>query len=499
MTELASKDIDLIEIVRHLEEAACSAGHTSAGHTSAGRTSAGLNLASHTPVFPAGASFAERLAGRARSLAAEWNLGQQVAHARRLLGLTAGVLVALFAILGGTAALQAFPDSGRPVNFFWLLLVLLGLHLLTLLLWLAGLLSMRGRPDEQPTLRALRRGMRLLAARLPAAAIPQSAEAVAATSEVTRAWLQVHLRGWPGVWRVSRIVHACWLAWLLGGFLVIVLMLGARQYDFVWETTILDEAAFQTLTRGLGAAPDLLGFPVPAAEAVRLSRGGGPAMVAAPFREQWAGLLLGSLLLYGVAPRLLILILCRWLGMRAASHARLDLTLPYYVGLRQTLDPPTLALAPEGSDLAPSDARPPEPSRTSRRPPQEACWVALEVDGGVSWPPPGVADDQDLGRIDDRRSQQSLLETLATRRCAALVAVSELRRTADRGLTRLLGELGNGVGPAGLWLVLLATASESASQDGRDKLSAWYALAARCGIPDTQVLILGPLAETTDA
>src|SRR5690606_12789415 len=53
----------------------------------------------------------------------------------------AALLLAVLALLGGAAlAFAALGDGSRPVNVFWALGSLLGLHLLSLLGWLPGLM-----------------------------------------------------------------------------------------------------------------------------------------------------------------------------------------------------------------------------------------------------------------------------------------------------------------------------------------------------------------------
>ncbi|MFO1112883.1 MAG: DUF2868 domain-containing protein [Rhodospirillales bacterium] len=87
----------------------------------------------------------------------------------------------------------------------------------------------------------------------------------------------------------------------------VLLLLGTRQYDFVWETTILSERAYVAIARVLAAPVEALGFPVPDAMQITGSRWTRPGELFVG-RERWGSLLVGCLVVYGVLPRALALL-----------------------------------------------------------------------------------------------------------------------------------------------------------------------------------------------
>jgi hypothetical protein len=469
MAEQRCNDIALIEIVRHLE---------SANFNDTATETINRQIAGRAESYPC------KLGSRARLLAQEWELPAMLAKSYRLFRMTVAAVISLFAVLGALGALQAFPETREPVNFFWLLMVLLGVHLLTLLFWMTGLLVAGGRAERGAGNHWFRSLIKLPGLLSPGADHRQRT--------VTAAWLQVNMHGWPGIWRLSQVSHGCWLAYLTGGFVMIIVMLAARQYDFVWETTILSDSAFHALTRWLSGGPQLAGFAVPSAEAVRLSRSGMPLEAVQIHRENWAGLLIGSLLLYGILMRLICLGLARLLTVQAEKKVALDLSQPYYVWLRQDLDSPTVDLGIVDEDEQPQPNQSVSRHAASvRHPPQDALWLGLELGDPRAWPPLPLPVGQDLGLVDDRASQQRLKQQLTTRNRTSIVIVVELRRTPDRGLARFVDDLHKADPEASLWLALLEhTSQESRQAEFRDKLVGWYQLAATCHIADEQVIIL---------
>ena len=142
-------------------------------------------------------------------------------------------------------------------------------------------------------------------------------------------------------WGLGAITHGLWTLALAGAAGGVLLLLATRSYGFVWETTILPDAAFVRLTAALGSLPALFGFPVPDAATVAASGSAAApgGMLAEAGRRAWAGWLLGALLAYGMLPRLLVMIGCALLWRRCVRTLALDLALPGYARLRARLLP----------------------------------------------------------------------------------------------------------------------------------------------------------------
>ncbi|PGP58005.1 hypothetical protein CN998_31970, partial [Bacillus cereus] len=56
-------------------------------------------------------------------------------------------------------------------------------------------------------------------------------------------------------------------------------------------------------------------------------------------RQMWAVRLVASLIIYGVLPRLLLMLFCRWRWKHGQARLHLDLNLPGYSQLREALMP----------------------------------------------------------------------------------------------------------------------------------------------------------------
>ncbi|NQD94930.1 DUF2868 domain-containing protein, partial [Pseudomonas sp. CrR25] len=323
----------------------------------------------------AGGSLTERIQARAVLLAERDGQLQALWHWRQGAQLALAVLLTL-ALLGGIGlALAALGDGLRPVNVFWALGSLLGLDLLLLLGWTLGLLLGGDHTG------ALGRLWLWLSEKLA-----RDAAAV----QLAPALLLLLQRRRLGRWGLGVVVHGLWLLTLLAALLSLLALLATRRYGFVWESTLLGGDTFIGLTQALGVLPALLGFSLPDAELIRAS--GDAALASETARHSWAGWLLGVLLVYGLLPRLLLMLLCLWRWQRGCAALQLDLGLPGYDLLRERLQPSSERLGV--CDAAPPQAHP-APTGSGVFDSQGALLVAIELDERRPWPPAlpkGVAD-----------------------------------------------------------------------------------------------------------
>jgi len=144
---------------------------------------------------------------------------------------------------------------------------------------------------------------------------------------VNQAVLRLYADAWrkPSVrWRIGAASHSIWLSTLLGMLVSVLLLLLVRQYTFNWESTLLTNAASVKVIDILSWLPAKFGFPAPDAGAVlkgRLNSSTADARV-------WSGLLVGSIVCYGILPRLGAWLACKILLAR--NSERLPLDKPYY-------------------------------------------------------------------------------------------------------------------------------------------------------------------------
>ena len=418
---------------------------------------------------------------RAQRLGRRHHLDVHIDKALRNTGLATLAIGALFVVLGALAASHAFSQvSANTVNFYWLLAVLLGFNLLALVFWAIGLaLSRLTNSRITSPLQHLQD------------LVNRWFSSGSAVQQVYRAVHGVLWSGDSGRWLLSRMTHAFWLSYLAGGLAMILLMLATRQFDFVWETTLLGPDTFVSLTETLSILPGTLGFSVPDSAQVAASH---PGVMregdAGASRRAWAGLLLGCMVVYGILPRLLLLGASQALLVRARGRFRLPLSDPYYIGLRNRLMPATRRFGVVDPDRHQRPAAVPvNPIATDSRLPDNALFTGIELNPDQPWPPGGIPTGDDLGIVNDGPSQHRVLDALATSGGRPLVAVVPLMRSPDRGLERLLGALkAHSRGPLYLALSEADTEDRPVETNGRER--DWFRLAAGLGIGADSIIRL---------
>lgn len=409
---------------------------------------------------------------RAQRLTKDGNLEDRIPQFRRSTAWLATVLCLIFAALGAVGARQAFDQlHDGVVNFYWLIIVLLGFHWIALLFWCFSLFL------QTIESRSMLAHASTLAKRLLGKLKSVSPQEL----PVLETLFQVYWRGRIGRWMLSRISHGLWLSFLFGGLLMILLVLATRQYDFAWGTTILSDAHFVSLTKSLSLLPAAMGLNVPSEAQILASKMGHLSSAdASAARQAWASLLLASLCLYGLLPRLLLLGLSELLYRRSRASYRLPLDSPYYLRLRGELMPMTRSIGIVDEDRIgrPAAAQSSE-WQTDRPLPANAYYLGLELDDDNQWPPAGVSHD--LGVADDRQSQQHILEKLRNGDAMDLVIVVPAQRSPDRGMGRFI----TAACKAARGHVYLAVSE--AEDTPFDRLADWVQLAGSSGIASEYV------------
>lgn len=420
-----------------------------------------------------------RLVIRARALAIAPALSTALVRVRHAVALCLGLGLLLALSAGAAAArLALWPAPDQPVNVYWLLISLLGLPLLTLLLWLI-LLTIRTPALAGGSLGALVMALgERLGRYLHREPAQFAANRAAATLLTDR-------------WSLSAISHALWLSYLLGALAMALLLLGVRQYGFIWESTLLSADSYAILTRTLAWLPAQFGFAPPDAAQIAASQrvDQPPALDAS---AAWSGLVLGCLTVYGILPRLILLLLCLELRRRHRKAFRLDTELPGHARLHDALQPLSMPLGvidPDRDSAAPvriTDTAV-EVSPQDTGPP---AILGLEIDLPDDWPPL-AGDWLDLGPIDDRAARQRALDRLRDAGPARVVVVCSLAMTPDRGHGRFLEQL------AALGQPLLLVLSEGqrmrARGQGADleqRIADWRSLVERAGLDENDIMEL---------
>ena len=433
-----------------------------------------------TPVVTLSAShdFDGRLLQRARQLVREHKLEDTLSHASGVWRLSSILAGTVAVILGAMAALYAV-SGGSTINIYWLLLVLVGFNLISMALWLLGVST----GMENLVSGALSKASAWLPTTLGKRDTP--------AGHADRAWLRCHCGGAVGKWRFSQVTQQIWLLYLCTGLLVLVLVLMARQFDFVWGTTLLSDESFVQLTGVLGQPLQALGFATPNEQQVIETRIGAGHVLNAAHRYSWAQFLIGALLIFGILPRLLLWLASRIMLGLAQGRFTLDYYLPYYIRLRQQLMP-----LHGRSEIVDADTAPPapvvgvaaelQPRVGASRLPRDVHWVALELGDAVAWPLATVAEQHNFGQVLDRVSLDEVVGRVQGAASPDIAIAVTAGRPPDRGLKRTVSLLC--AAASSTWLVLIEQGGGEAISEAR--LTAWYRLAQECGVPAENVIIM---------
>ena len=441
-----------------------------------------------------------KIIARAKATAAAGELFSWCRHYAATARWMVAVLLVLMMAIGAGAARAALGVSpeGR-VNFFLALGTLLGVQTIALAIWLL-LVFMRPSALASFSLGGLARWLVDVvlrrASRSPVqVAALEGAMTVHSSSRVLR-------------WTLSSLSHAGWLAFNVGCVVTLLALLSARQYTFVWETTILSEQAYWPMVEALSTGPEAAGFRVPTEAQVAASQWTGDAATVEldeGSRRAWAGLLVGSIVVYGALPRFVLLLFSFW-RLRAARRAyRLDLARPGFAILAARLAPQQQSLGVIDADDGGGGAHASRAASPSARPAGPPAIVGIEMDRPQrgSWPPqiPGLSL-HDLGFLNDRGERQRVTHQLhtAAQEPAALVIACSLTSTPDRGVGSIIGQLRAAISrPA--YVVLTGGQALRERGDGDAlvrRVEDWRRLAMDAGIAGDNVIEMD-LDHATDA
>ena len=312
------------------------------------------------------------------------------------------------------------------VNFFYVLVCLLGFHSLMLLGWLVMTLINQGKQSSNWF-----------------ASFVSPSYLIRGKDDVTQAAVTLYERQLQhsGMrWYLGRFSHQLWLATLTGMLLAIIFLLIVRQYSFSWESTLLSDQALITLTQVLGWLPSMVGFDVPDSTAIVQSRLVTDAMPLSVAR-QWAGLLVGSLLMYGIVPRAIAWAFCALMFRR--KKMRLDIKLPYYQKIlnfwqRHVVDADDFKEAP--APIAPKAQVSAGKKLVAllEYPAEQNQWWQSGFDTGIT----DTTDIENFGILDDREDMARLKAYLDANPVQVLLGI-HFKALPDRGTLRKLDQIAN--------------------------------------------------------
>ncbi|MBX3640208.1 MAG: DUF2868 domain-containing protein [Nitrosomonas sp.] len=425
------------------------------------------NMDNHSVTDFKYADFTQRLTRRANLLIHDNGLDAIIARPLQQFKYAGRASLIIAAILGGLAAGNAVSEL-HTLNIYWLLAVLLGFNLLSLILWFIGMTF---------KLQSLSSGVvAQWVSWLPFRRKDNSTN----ESLTSRVWWEMCLTGVVGKWRVSVLTHQFWLIYLAAGMMLLILLMMAKQYNFVWGTTLLPETSLPRLTELLGRPLELIGLKMPDGGQILDSRMGG-SMQNPETRAAWAQFLIGVLLFYGLLPRLIVLAFSTAMLRWSERSFRLDLYLPYYIELRQRLM--TRKAVSKVIDADPqAGMRPVEivQPRETYLLPSGAHAIGIELDDQVCWPETVSCQLN----VTDMQSMAEAVEYVKKLQGMLVIAVAAYR-LPDRGVQRMIGDL-LAATHCTPWLLLLNKNPLVPVTESREM--AWFRLAENCKIPAEHVI-----------
>jgi hypothetical protein len=381
----------------------------------------------------AGGDLPSRIQRRALWLAERDGLTAALKHWLQGARLALLLMVVLACVTGAGMAFSALGDGTRAVNIFWALGTLLGVNLILLLSWAFGLLF---AGEHAAALGRLWLWLSEKFARdAKAAQLPPALLVLLQRHKLNR-------------WAIGSLVNGLWLLIMFSALSMLILMMATRQYDFIWESTLLGADFFAALTDALTVIPHALGWSAPSVDMIRVTLDTDYNRVLV--RQMWAIWLVGAVLIYGVLPRLLLMLFCRWRWKRGRDRLRLELNLPGYAQLRERLMPTSERLGV--NDPEPAQLHRVE-SSVGELASKGALLVAIELDEQRPWPPALPKNVSNAGILDSRESRHKLLEQLSRFPPARLAIACDPRRSPDRGSLALIAELARSAGETRVWLL----------------------------------------------
>ncbi|MFO1429367.1 MAG: DUF2868 domain-containing protein [Candidatus Competibacteraceae bacterium] len=430
-----------------------------------------------------------RLIVRARSLPIAPDLWQALHHLHTAFQI-ALIIGLIMIFLGGATTAQVTlgsPTDGPVMNIFWVLGSLLGLHIIMLLVWLVLIFM---KPKAIPT--ASLGNVIFQLGRKVTQWLYKGPLHVPALQAVGSIYTHTSI----GRWTLSAISHGLWLSFLCGCLVLVIWILSIKQYTFAWETTILSDQSYVALTRAIASVPEALGFTTPDNQQIAASHWTGQGPPPAESREAWSGLLIGSIVGYGILPRLALLGLCLFLRRLACRKFRLDTTLPGYARLHPRLLPASQAIGVVDAYQGLPEAHPTPPVQ---RPVPALAYgptaiMGFEIEPPASpWPPALTGVDWlDLGFVDSRDDRRRVLEQVRSvptpPRLIAIVC--SVTSTPDRGVRNFLSEIAQ---TANAPLVILLTDGQRLRERGpldevEQRFNDWKQMAAGAAIAGDQVI-----------
>lgn len=321
------------------------------------------------------------------------------------------IVIIFAAFIGAGLAISAL--SQTPVNLYWALFSLLGVHVVTLLIWLFSFWFL---PSDSGSF-FIHIWFWLTQKLTKKQTIQQLLPALLSLfNQQTR-------------WFIGFVVNLVWSILLGSTLVLLVILLSTKYYSFSWQTTLLDLDTVTAITQNLGYLPSLLGFDMPNFDMIRISD---QALNESDIRSLWAMWLLGVFVVYGFLVRFILMMLCGIKWWIICRQLTLNVTHPEYQLLAMHLQPLSTSVVDPQHQFPTSIS-----AQSYIEKGDKAVLVAIDIES--SWQPP--SDIIFLGFLNSSQQRKQILDFLQVNPSQKLLIAIDSNRAPDRGILNLIEQL----------------------------------------------------------
>lgn len=337
------------------------------------------------------------------------------------------VILFIFALFVG-AGLGFSALANNPVNLYWALLCLLGVHFVTLCLWIISCIFISNESGSLFIHIWLWLAKKLSQKKTISQVLPAF---ITLFSKQTR-------------WLVGLIVNLLWTVILFSALVILVILLSTKSYSFEWQTTLLSTDSVIAVTHFLGWLPSVLGFSLPDSEIIRVST---QALTDSEIRSAWAIWLLGIFIIYGVAVRAILFIFCWLKWLTGCQNLTLNTQYREYQQLVNDLQPlaEKAILDQEHSYHTLNQTNP----LTRNIVGSKQLLIAIDIE--PNWLPP--TNVEFLGFLNSNEQRKAILEFLQQHPAEKLLIAIDTDRAPDRGMLNVIQSLINKSAQSKLWFI----------------------------------------------
>ncbi len=331
-------------------------------------------------------------------------------------------LLWFFALISGIGVVVT-ALAHEQINLATALIAILGLHFVTFIIWLASYL-----PIVQPVT-ALSKLWLWLSKHIS----NNPNNSIAGQAFIS---LFTRTKSWKSL--IGIISHSTWIAALSGAIVTLIILLSTRQYTFHWETTLLSPESFVALTKFIGFIPDLLGFTAPDQAAVTASLLG--EQNSRQIQSTWSVWLIGSILIWGLLPRVLALLFCAYVFKKSTIRLSIDTNLKGWLELRDLLIPRHQIIGIDKPATKENIQKHKSILPTSIN--KNVAIIGHELDPEIVWPPISLPKGViDLGTGSSRYDHKEVRKQISQHTDLYILLICNPNLTPDRGTIAWFDEL----------------------------------------------------------